>query len=293
MELRVLRYFLVVAREESITRAAEVLHMTQPTLSRQLSGLEEELGAELLIRGKRRVSLTEAGMFLRQRAEEIVAIADKTEKDFIDHQNILSGVISLGSVESSTSQILAKLLTEFNSAFPQVSYNIFSGTGDDIKEKIDKSLLEIGVLLEPVNYDKYDFIRLPQKERWGILTKADSELAQNEWITQADLIGLPLINSNRSIVRNEITNWFGEDYSHLKVLATFNLNSGVASLVENGFGHAICIEGSSTMIDPAKLVFRPFYPELTSGCVLVWKKNTIFSPTVSKFIDFIKTAQWT
>lgn len=288
MELRVLKYFLTVAEEENITRAAEVLHLTQPTLSRQINSLEEDLGTKLFVRGKRKVSLTEAGFFLKKRAEEIIGLLEKTERDFIDQRDMVSGIISIGCVESNTARMLAKYLTAFNEKYPNVTYNIFSGTGDDIKEKIDRGSIEIGVLLEPVNYENYEFIRFDEQERWGILTRPESVFGQKEYITQADIIGQPLINSNRTIVRNEIRNWFALDESQLKVSATFNLNSGVAFLVENGFGHAICIEGSTTMIDPAKLVFRPLFPELFTRCVLIWRKDAVFSHTVSKFIEYVK-----
>lgn len=204
MELRVLRYFMTVARVESITHAAEILHITQPTLSRQLADLEDELGTQLLIRGKRKISLTDAGMLLLQRAEEILTIADKTEKEFKDQINLVGGTISIGSVESLTTQVLSKILKAFNEEYPQVSYQVFSGTGDDIKERLDKGLLEVGILLEPINIEKYDFIRLPQKERWGVLTRADSPLARKDIITPKDLVGVPLFKSSRAIVQNEI-----------------------------------------------------------------------------------------
>ncbi|QWU18001.1 DNA-binding transcriptional regulator, LysR family [Paenibacillus sophorae] len=290
MELRVLRYFLTVARVESITHAADILHVTQPTLSRQLADLEKELGTQLLIRGKRKVSLTDAGMLLLQRAEEILTIADKTEKEFKDQKNLVGGTISIGSVESLTSQVLSKLLKEFSAEYPQVNYHIFSGTGDDIKEKIDKGLLEVGMLLEPINIEKYNFIRLPQKERWGIFTQATSPLAQKEHVTPKDLIGVPLFISSRLVVQNEIANWFGDEYDHLHFAATYNLISNIVNLVENGMGTAICIEGILAMKDSNHLCFRPFYPELKFGCVIVWKKHKIFSEATNRFIQFINHA---
>ncbi|GIN57307.1 LysR family transcriptional regulator [Lederbergia ruris] len=290
MELRVLRYFMTVARMESITHAADALHVTQPTLSRQLTNLEEELGTQLLIRGKRKISLTDAGMLLLQRAEEILAIAAKTEREFKDQQNLVGGEISIGSVEAITSQMLSKWLKAFNTEYPQVSYRIFSGTGDEIKEKIDKGILDVGILLEPVNIEKYSFIRLPQKERWGILTKKSSPLAQKEHVTAKDLVGVPLVSPSRSIVQNEIASWFGDDYDDLHFLATYNLIFNAASLVENGLGHAICIEGALAPRSDRSLCFRPFDPELQSGSLIVWKKHKIFSPTTARFIQFIKHA---
>ncbi|RAS77246.1 LysR family transcriptional regulator [Priestia endophytica] len=289
MELRVLRYFLTVARVESITHAADILHITQPTLSRQLADLEKELGTQLLIRGKKKVSLTDNGMLLLQRAEEILTIADRTEKEFKDRKNLVGGTISIGSIEALTSQVLSKMIKGFNTEYPQVSYHIFSGTGDDIKEKLDNGLLEIGVLLEPINYEKYDFIRLPQKERWGILTKISSPLGQKENITSKELVGVPLMINNRTIVQNEIASWCGDNYVDLHFVATFTLISNIVNLVENGLGNAICIEGSIKN-NSKDLCFKPFYPELQSGCVIVWKKHKIMSESTTRFIQFIKHA---
>ncbi|KEO77465.1 LysR family transcriptional regulator [Paenibacillus sp. FSL M8-0228] len=290
MELRVLRYFLTVARLESITHAANVLHVTQPTLSRQLADLEKNLGTQLLIRGKKKVSLTDAGMLLRQRAEEILTIADKTEREFKDQNNLVGGTISIGSVESLTSHYLFQTLKAFHEEYPQVNYYIYSGTGDDIKEKIDKGLLEIGILLEPINIEKYDFIRLPQKERWGILTQASSPLAQKEYVTPNDLVGVPLLLSSRPTVQNEIANWFADEYENIHVLATYNLISNIVNFVDNGMGTAICIEGALAMTGSKHLCFRPFFPELKFSCVIVWKKHKIFNQATSHLIQLIKYA---
>lgn len=290
MELRVLRYFLTVARVENITHAATILHVTQPTLSRQLADLEKDLGTQLFIRGKSKITLTEAGMLLRQRAEEILTLADRTEKEFRDQHNLVGGTISIGSVESLTSNVILSLLKEFNVEYPQVKYHIFSGTGDDIKERIDKGLLDVGILLEPIHIEKYDFIRLPQKERWGVLMKTSSPLAQNEYVTSTDLVGVPLLISSRSVVQNEIASWFADEYANLNFVATYNLISNVLNLVEQGLGTAICIEGAYAMKQSNTLCFRPFYPELQFPTVVVWKKHKIFSQTAVRFLEHIKHA---
>ncbi|AIQ52082.1 LysR family transcriptional regulator [Paenibacillus sp. FSL R7-0331] len=290
MELRVLRYFLTVARVENITHAATILHVTQPTLSRQLADLEKDLGTQLFARGKSKITLTDAGMLLRQRAEEILILADKTEKEFKDQNNLVGGTISIGSVESLSTNVIFELLKAFNVDYPQVTYHIFSGTGDDIKEKIDKGLLEIGILLEPIHIEKYDFIRLPQKERWGILTKTSSTLAQKDYVTSKDLAGVPLLIPSRSVLQNEISSWFADEHSQLRFVATYNLISNVVNLVEQGMGTAICIEGAFAMKHSDHLCFRPFYPELQFGCVIVWKKHKIFSQTATRFLQYIKHA---
>lgn len=290
MELRVLRYFLTVARVENITHAATILHVTQPTLSRQLADLEKDLGTQLFIRGKSKITLTESGLLLRQRAEEILTLADKTEKEFKDQNNLVGGTISIGSVESLTSNVILQSLKDFNAEYPQVSYHIYSGTGDDIKERIDKGLLDVGILLEPIHIEKYDFIRLPQKERWGILTRTSSPLASKDYVTAKDLTGVPLLISSRVVVQNEIASWFADEYSQLHFVASYNLISNVVNLVEQGLGTAICIEGAVAMKHSDSLCFIPFYPELQFPTVIVWKKHKIFSPSAVRFLQHIKHA---
>ncbi|WHZ00891.1 LysR family transcriptional regulator [Neobacillus sp. YX16] len=290
MELRVLRYFVTVARIESITHAADLLHITQPTLSRQLTNLEEELGMQLLIRGKRKISLTDGGKLLLQRAEEILAIADKTEKEFREHQNLEGGEISIGSVEAITSEVLSKLLRSFNAEYPQVRYTIFSGTEDVIKEKIDNGILDVGFILEPANIEGYNFTRLPQESRWGILTNLSSSLAQKENIKPKDLIGIPLIIPIRPLVQNELASWFADDYDQLHILATYNLIFNGVFLVENELGAAICLEGAVASMNFNSVCFKPFYPEFKSGSLILWKKHKIFSPTTARFLQFIKHA---
>ena len=179
MELRVLRYYLAVAREENITRAAEILHITQPTLSRQMSELEEELHTRLFERTNRKIILTESGLLLRRRAEELVALADKIEQDFLDNDDELTGLISIGAgVSAAVSETLPDLLKEYSQNYPQVRFELHTGTAEEIKDKLDKGLLDVGILMEPVEVEKYEFVRLPQKEIWGILMPEDDPLAQ-------------------------------------------------------------------------------------------------------------------
>ena len=261
MELRVLKYFLAVAREENITKAAEFLHITQPTLSRQLMQLEEELNAQLFIRGKNRIVLTDEGMLLRRRAEEIVDLA---------------------------MHILARIIKEFKEEYPQIKYQFYSGNADDIKERLDKGLIDIGLLTEPVDIEKYEFVRLEQKEVWGILAPKDSKLAAKEYATPQDLLKLPLLSTRRTIVQNEIANWFGQDYEQLDIIATYNLIYNAAIMVEEGIGYAICLEKLVNINDETKIRFIPFYPPLLTGTVIVWKKHQIFSPATARFIEKIK-----
>lgn len=288
MELRVLKYFLAVAREKNITKAAEFLHITQPTLSRQLMQLEEELNAQLFIRGKNRIVLTDEGMLLRRRAEEIVDLANKTEKEFLEQDNLVTGEIFIGGGETNAMHILARIIKEFKEEYPQIKYQFYSGNADDIKERLDKGLIDIGLLTEPVDIEKYEFVRLEQKEVWGILAPKDSKLAAKEYATPQDLLKLPLLSTRRTIVQNEIANWFGQDYEQLDIIATYNLIYNAAIMVEEGIGYAICLEKLVNINDETKIRFIPFYPPLLTGTVIVWKKHQIFSPATARFIEKIK-----
>lgn len=288
MELRVLKYFLAVAREENITKAAEFLHITQPTLSRQLMQLEEELNAQLFIRGKNRIVLTDEGMLLRRRAEEIVDLANKTEKEFLEQDNLVTGEIFIGGGETNAMHILARIIKEFKEEYPKIKYQFYSGNADDIKERLDKGLIDIGLLTEPVDIEKYEFVRLEQKEVWGILAPKDSKLAAKEYATPQDLLKLPLLSTRRTIVQNEIANWFGQDYEQLDIIATYNLIYNAAIMVEEGIGYAICLEKLVNINDETKIRFIPFYPPLLTGTVIVWKKHQIFSPATARFIEKIK-----
>ena len=209
MEIRVLRYFLTVVREESITKAADVLHITQPTLSRQLSQMEEEVGVKLFNRGSRRITLTNEGILLRRRAEEILQLVDKTEKELIEQEEQVEGKISIGCGEIAAVQVLPNLIKTFREKYPQVTFDIFTATADLVKEQMDKGLLDIGLLLEPVDMEKYDLIRLEVKEKWVVLMRPDAPLAEKENVTAKNLSELPLILPRRMNVQNELASWFG------------------------------------------------------------------------------------
>lgn len=290
MELRTLYYFLMVAREENITRAAEQLHMTQPALSRQLMQLEDEIGTQLLIRGKRKIQLTDAGMLLRRRAEEILELVEKTEKELSLHEDLI-GEIAIGTADCSATQLfLPELIQSFSQAYPQVSYRFYSGTADLMKERLDQGLIDVAILLEPVDITKYDFVRLPQKEKWGLLVHSQHPLAQKAFVTPQDLIGIPLFNNDRSIVQNEIASWFKDDYQKLHFIATHDLLPNIISLVENGFGNVITIEGATHHYSGDHVKFIPFSPSLITGTVFVWKKHQALSPVVQAFIEDIYRA---
>lgn len=287
MEVRVLRYFLTVVREESITRAAEVLHITQPTLSRQLAQLEEEVGVKLLHRGTRKISLTNEGVLLRRRAEEILDLVDKTERELAVQQEMVEGTISIGCGELGAVSILPELFRSFNEKYPRVNYDLFTANADLVKERMETGIIDIGLLLEPIDIDKYDFIRLEQKERWAVCMRADDPLAQKETVTPKDLAHLPIIMARRSNVQNELANWFGRYFKDLHILFKSNLPANGAIMVENGLGYSLIIEGAASLWDQSRIVSRPLSPEMTATCVLAWKRQQPFSLAATKFIEHI------
>lgn len=288
MELRVLRYFLVVAREENITRAAQLLHITQPTLSRQLIQLEEELGVTLFKRSKYRIVLTDDGMLLRRRAQEIVDLAEKTQMEFERHEESLSGEISIGCGETNSMSFLSERIATFRRAHPLVSFNIYSATADDIKDRLEKGLLDLGLLAEPVEIGRYDFIRMPKEDLWGVLVRRDSPLAQLESVTPADLVGIPLIMSRRQQVRDELAAWFGEYYQQIDIAGTFNLILNAANMVLHGVGAALGFYIADISADLRSI---PLSPELCTGTVLVWKKEQAYSRAAELFLREIRNVR--
>lgn len=288
MELRVLRYFLTVVREESITKAAEVLHITQPTLSRQLSQMEEEIGVTLFYRGTRKISLTNEGILLRRRAEEILQLVDKTEKELVEQEEQVEGKISIGCGEIASVQLLPELFRSFQEKYPRVSFDIFTAAADLVKEQMDKGLLDLGLLLEPVDIEKYDFLRFDVKEKWVVLMRPDDALAKKESITPEDLSKAPLILPRRTRVRSELAGWFGDYYEKLDVVFTSNLNTNGAIMVQNGLAYSIVVEGAVCFWDQAKITYRPLMPSLTATSVLAWKRGQPFSLAATKLIEFSK-----
>lgn len=288
MEIRVLRYFLTVVREESITKASEVLHITQPTLSRQLSQMEEELGVKLFHRGTRKISLTNEGILLRRRAEEILQLVDKTEKELVEQEEQVEGKISIGCGEIASVQLLPELFRSFREKYPRVTFDIFTAAADLVKEQMDRGLLDLGLLLEPVDVEKYDFIRFDVKEKWIVLMRPDDPLAKKDSITPRDLSELPLILPRRTRVRSELASWFGDYYEKLDVVFTSNLNTNAAIMVESGLAYSIVVEGAVPFWDQAKMTYRPLMPPLTATSVLAWKRGQPFSLAATKFIEFSK-----
>lgn len=288
MEIRVLRYFLTVVREESITRAAEVLHITQPTLSRQLTQLEEEMGVKLFSRGTRKITLTNEGILLRRRAEEITELVDKTEKELAIQEEMIDGCITIGCGELAAVRILPDLFRTFSQKYPLVTYDLFTATADQVKERMEVGVVDIGLLLEPIDIDKYDFIRLHVKERWVVLMRPDDPLAEKEFITAKDLADLPIIMARRSNVQNELANWFGKYFKNLRILFKSNLSTNGAVMVQSGLGYSLVVEGSIPFWDKEKICSRPLFPELTATSVLAWKRKQPFGRAAMKFMEHMK-----
>ena len=287
MELRTLRYFLAAAEEENITRAADILHVTQPTLSRQIMDLEKELGATLMLRGKNGLTLTDDGIFFRQRAEEIVELADRLEQTFVERNADISGLITIGASEAVGSRLFAKLIKQFSDQYPLVQFHLYNEMADNIKDRLDKGLVDVGLLLEPVDTVKYDFVRLSQKETWGILMRDDHPLAKREAIALDEIVEYPLILPLRERVRREILNWLKRDEKDLTIPLSYTLLSNAALMVEAGLGCAFCLDGALAIHSSPRLRFVPIAPEHTTRSVLVWKKNHLFSPATSLFIQEI------
>ena len=290
MEIRVLRYFLTVAREENITRAAEALHITQPTLSRQLAQMEEEMGVALFHRGTRKIVLTNEGMLLRRRAEEILELVDKTEKELTEQEEMVEGTVCIGCGDLAAVQMLPELFRNFHARYPGVTFDLYTATADHVKDQMERGLTDVGLLLEPVDMGKYDFIRFRQKERWVAVMHPDSPLAKLDHITPKDLRDLPLIMPRRLNVQSEVASWFGDDFKHLHILFTADLPSNSSIMVHHKLAYSIIVEGSISFWDPQKITYRPLYPELTASRVLAWKRQQPFGLAATKFIEFCKAA---
>lgn len=288
MELRTLRYFLAITEEKNISKAAERLYITQPTLSRQMMELEEKLGKTLFIRGKRTISLTEEGMFLRKRAEEILSLVEKTESALHAPEEELSGEIYIGGGETPAMRLIAHAAQSLHQKNPHVVFHLFSGNAQDVMEKIDNGLVNFGIFIEPVDLVKYDFIRLPVKDVWGVLMRKDSPLAQKETIQAKELCDIPLLCSNQSTVKNEISGWMGEYHSRLNIIASYNLLYNASLMVEEGMGYALCLEGIANTSAESPLCFRPFSPKMEVGLTVAWKKYQVFSKAEEKFLECLK-----
>lgn len=291
MELRVLQYFLAVAREQSISGAAQALHLSQPTLSTQLKSLEAELGRQLLIRGtpgSRRVTLTEEGMILRKRAEEILSLVRRTEREISLSDEAVAGDIYIGAGESDGVRLLTRVAQKVQARYPYIHFHISSGDGRDVLENLDKGLIDVGLLLQTVDVTRYEALEIPIRENWGVLMRKDSPLAQKESVCPEDLSDRPLIISRQAFSSSLLSAWFGRNLNALNVVATYSLLYNASLMVEEGMGFALCLDRIINTSGESALCFRPLSPALTLGACLVWKKYQVFSKAAEKFLAALR-----
>lgn len=292
MEIQVLRNFLAVAREGNITNAANHIHIAQPSLSRQIKNLEKELGQQLFIRGSHSVSLTPEGMILRKRAEDVIAMVDKIEDEFHTMGDSVSGDIHIGAGETYVFRYIVDILKKLQKDYPNIHYHLYSGNAAEVTERLDKGLLDFGLLMQPADITKYDYFNLPKKDIWGVVMRRDSILAEKETIRCQDLEGLPLICSRQSIQameKNTFVEWFDGKLEQMNIIATFSLVYNAALMVQQGLGYMITVDNLvNTAVNP-DLCFRPLSPKLEAGLTIVWKKYQYFSSAADLFLERLHT----
>lgn len=288
MEIRILKYFLAVAREMSISAAADDLHITQPTLSRQIMDLEKELGAQLIVRSSKRLSLTPDGMRLKKRAEEIISLADKTAAEFSSGVSHVGGDVYIGGGETDAMRMLVRIAAQLHDEHSDIHFHIFSGDRDDITDKLDKGIFDFGVFVEPADVSKYEYIRLPAVDKWGILMRADSPLADKEYIEPEDLRDLPLIVSRQSLTSRDIPKWLGRDFDDLNVVATYNLLYNASLMADEGLGYVLCLDKIIRTNEEKTLTFRPLRSDMEVHLDIVWKKHQVFSKAAELFLQELR-----
>lgn len=291
MELRVLQYFLTIAREQSIIRAAESLHLSQPTLSTQIKALESELGKQLLIRGtkgSRKVTLTEEGMILRKRAEEILSLVQKTEHEVTLSNQTIVGDIHIGAGETDAVRVIARTAKTLYKTYPGIHYHITSGNAEFVLDQLDKGLIDFGIIFASVDLTKYNAISMPFKDTWGVLMRRDSPLAAKNAIAPHDLWDQPLIVSQQDYNTGGLSAWMHRELPELEIIATYNLLFNASLMVEEGLGYAIGFNKIINTSCSSQLCFRPLTPLRTESIKIIWKKYQIFSRASEKFLDMIK-----
>lgn len=283
MELRVLKYFMAIAREENFTKAANQLHITQPTLSRQIAQLEEELGVELFVRSNHNIILTEDGMILKRRAQEILSLADKTKRDFLQKNENLEGVISIGSGEFRSTEYLGKIIAEFRKQYPGVRYEIYSGNAGNIRDYIERGLLDLGLMSEPIDVSKYNFINMPENEQWGVFVAQSCPLFSKARVHPEDLAGMSIITATGDFNQSRIGKWLGTYREQVEIVATSNLPYNEAVLTQANIGIMLSIKLNCAY---EGLKFIPLSPVMEVSTALAWKKEQIFPAPTAAFIDF-------
>ena len=287
MELIQMKYFLAVAREESISRAAGFLYITQPSLTRQIQNMEKEVGQPLFVRGKK-MRLTEAGQLLRRRAEEILALYEKTERELLHPQENVGGDVYLGGGETRAMHILLRAAQKMRTQYPDIRLHIHSGDIADVCEHVDKGLLDFGLVIEPADLTKYESLRLPFTERWGLILSKRHPLAEKKEIAPEDLRGVRLIQSRHSLPKSNVTEWYKSVAQDIEIVATYNLVYNAALMAEAEIGCVLCIDGLINTTGESKVCFRPLSPPVTAHVDVIWKKYQIFSRAAQIFLQFLR-----
>lgn len=283
MEFRVLRYFLEVARQRNFTLAARNLNLTQPTLSKQIMELEEELGETLLIRGKRKTELTEAGKKLQKYAGEILELVERAKKNLIGSTDKISGDVYIAGGETKSMSLAAKAMKKIRDKNPDIKFHIFSGNAESVAERLEKGLADFGFFVQPANLEKFDYINLPMSNLWGLLIRKDDPLACRYALNPADLDGVSLICSAQHLMDNEIHGWMGNESCNLQIVATYTLLYNAAIMVQEGLGAALCLDGIVDTSMSSSLCFRPLNPPLQVNTAVAWRKEHLFSPAAALF----------
>lgn len=283
MELRTLRYFLEIAREENMTRASESLHVSQPSLSKEMKALEEELGKKLFIRRNGGLSLTDEGMLLRKRAEDIIEMTDKTVAEFSSLNEINGGDIYIGCAESYLIKYLAQSVKSFTEKYPMLRYHLSSGNTEQVAEKLDRGLLDLAFIVEPPDLSKYNYLEIPGADVWGVIMRRDCPLAEKEAVRAEELYGLPLICS-RQAMRVDIPRWCGENAERLNFSGTLNLCYNGTVFVREGLGLMLTFDKLADTGEESGLCFRPLEPALETKMYIIWKKYQVFSPIAELFV---------
>ena len=287
MEIKTLRYYLAVAREENMTRAAEILHVTQPTLSKTMKALEDELGKKLFIRHSFSISLTDEGVLLRDRAEDLVTMADKIEREFLSLDDITGGELYLGLAESYQIRCLAKEIRIIKEKYPGLKYHITSGDTEQVTEKLDKGLLDFAVLCETPDTRKYSYIPFPEPDIWGVIMPESSPLAAKDAVTVDDLIGIPLLTSEQSW-KNDIGRWCGERLAELSLEGSFRLAYNASMFVLEGLGYQLSFRDLVNTSPDSGLIFRPLSPLLETRLFLIWNRYQTFTPAAERFLAQVR-----
>jgi len=290
MELRVLKYFLAVAQEENLTRAAGVLHTTQSNLSRQLAEFEKDLGKKLFNRGSRKITLTEEGMFLHKRAKEIVELTERTRNDLRIYGDEVSGIIHMGAVETNNMRKMTNCFAALKQEYPKIRFNLFSGSINEISERLNNGLLDFGLLVAPVDMQKYDYIKLPQGDIFGLIMRKDCPISQCASIRPEDIKGCPVWVAHQQLESNVLSSWLKRDVNTLNIISTFNLITTPAMMVSEGLGMAFTFDNLVDTSESSKLCFRPLEPRIEAELYLVWKRYRIFAKPAELFLEKLQSS---